>query len=103
MNNECEKSHSDEVMVVAKNYSLAVGGHKDHVHIFFELNPTISVSDVLKNVKSKSSKWINTKGFVAGKFEWQSGYGAFTYSRSQRNDVIKYIALITNLSTQKSL
>ena len=74
-----------------KNYSLAVGGYKDHVHIFFELNPTISVSDILKNVKSKSSKWINTKGFVAGKFEWQSGYGAFTYSRSQRNDVINYI------------
>jgi len=73
------------------NYSLAVGGYKDHVHIFFELNPTISVSDVLKNVKSKSSKWLNTKGFIAGKFEWQSGYGAFTYSRSQRNDVIKYI------------
>lgn len=74
-----------------KNYSLAVGGFKDHVHIFFELNPAISVSDVLKNVKAKSSKWINTKDFVAGKFEWQSGYGAFTYSRSQRNDVIQYI------------
>lgn len=74
-----------------KNYSLAVGGVKDHVHIFFELNPSISVSDVMKNVKSKSSKWINTKNFVAGKFEWQSGYGAITYSRSQRNDVIKYI------------
>lgn len=74
-----------------KNYSLAVGGYKDHVHIFFELNPTISVSDVLKNVKSKSSKWINTKSFVTGKFEWQAGYGSFTYSRSQRNDVIRYI------------
>jgi REP element-mobilizing transposase RayT len=74
-----------------KNYSLAVGGYKDHVHIFFELNPSISVSDVLKNVKAKSSKWINLKGFAAGKFEWQSGYGAFTYSRSQRNAVIKYI------------
>lgn len=73
------------------NYSLAVGGHKDHIHIFFELNPTASVSDVLKNVKSKSSKWINEKGFVVGKFEWQSGYGAFSYSRSQRNDVIGYI------------
>lgn len=74
-----------------KNYSLAVGGYQDHVHIFFELNPAIAVSDILKNVKSKSSKWINTKDFVAGKFEWQSGYGAFTYSRSQRNNVIKYI------------
>ena len=74
-----------------QNYSLAVGGYKDHVHIFFELNPTNSVSDVLKNVKSKSSKWINRRGFIAGKFEWQAGYGAFTYSRSQRDRVIKYI------------
>ena len=74
-----------------KNYSLAVGDNKDHVHIFFELNPTISVSNILKNVKSKSSKWVNTKGFIAGKFEWQSGYGAFTYSRSQRDGVINYI------------
>lgn len=73
------------------NYSLSVGGYRDHVHIFFELNPVVAVSDVLKNVKAKSSKWINTRKFVPGKFEWQSGYGAFTYSRSQRNNVIKYI------------
>jgi REP element-mobilizing transposase RayT len=79
------------ILKETNNYSLSVGGYKDHVHIFFELNPTISVSDVLKNVKSKSSKWINTKSFVDGKFEWQAGYGAFTYSRSQRNDVIRYI------------
>ena len=50
----------------------------------------MSVSDVVKNVKAKSSKWINKKTFVAGKCEWQAGYGAFTYSRSQRNDVIRY-------------
>lgn len=79
------------ILTETKNYSLAVGGFKDHIHIFFELNPTESVSKILQNVKSKSSKWINTKRFVPGKFEWQAGYGAFTYSRSQRNDVIKYI------------
>jgi len=74
-----------------KNYSLSVGGYCDHVHIFFELNPANAVSDVLRNVKAKSSKWINTRNFVAGKFEWQAGYGVFTYSRSQRNKVINYI------------
>lgn len=79
------------ILKETNNYSLAVGGYKDHVHIFFELNPSISVSDVLKNVKSKSSKWVNTKGFVAGKFKWQAGYGAFSYSRSQRDSVIRYI------------
>lgn len=74
-----------------KNYSLAVGGYRDHVHVFFELHPTVSVSDVLKNIKSKSSKWINEKRLVDGHFQWQAGYGGFTYSRSQRNDVIQYI------------
>ena len=74
-----------------KNYSLAVNGYKDHVHIFFELNPSMSVSDVLRLVKTNSSRWINENGFVQGKFEWQEGYGAFSYSKSQRNDVIEYI------------
>jgi len=73
------------------NYSMSVGGYRDHVHLFFELNPRNSVSDVLQNVKSKSSKWINERRFVPGKFTWQKGYGAFTYSRTQRNRVIQYI------------
>ena len=80
-----------QVLRETNNYSLAVGGYKDHIHIFFELKPALSISDVLKNVKAKSSKWINERSFVAGKFEWQSGYGAFSYSRSQRNEVIGYI------------
>jgi REP element-mobilizing transposase RayT len=85
-----------------KNYSLAVGGHRDHVHVFFELHPTNSVSDVLKNIKSKSSKWINEKRLVDGHFQWQAGYGGFTYSRSQRNDVIKYIMNQKNHHSSKS-
>jgi putative transposase len=72
-------------------YPLAVNGTQNHVHIFFELNPASSVSDVLEKVKASSSKWINNMRFVPGKFEWQRGYGGFTYSRSQRNDVIQYI------------
>ncbi|PKQ61572.1 transposase [Labilibaculum filiforme] len=72
-------------------YSLAVNGHLDHVHIFFELSPTMALSDILRIVKTNSSKWINQEKLVKGKFSWQSGYGAFSYSRSQRNNVIKYI------------
>ena len=71
--------------------SLAVGGWKDHVHIFFGMPVTICISDFMSIVKANSSKWINEKGFVKGKFQWQSGYGAFSYSRSQRHQVIKYI------------
>ena len=71
--------------------SLAVGGWKDHVHIFFGLPVTICIADLMRIVKSNSSKWINEQRFVKGKFQWQSGYGAFSYSRSQRDKVINYI------------
>nr|WP_320119558.1 IS200/IS605 family transposase [uncultured Marinifilum sp.] len=74
-----------------KQYTLAVNGHFDHVHVFFELNPATAVSDVLRVVKTNSSKWINQNKYVRGKFEWQVGYGAFSYSRSQRSSVIQYI------------
>ena len=72
-------------------YSLAVGGWKDHVHVFFELHPDLKISDLMRMLKATSSKWINDNKLVSGKFQWQEGYGAFSYSRSQRNDVIHYI------------
>jgi REP element-mobilizing transposase RayT len=72
-------------------YSLAVNGYKDHVHLFFELHPTKALADIIRIVKTNSSKWINENSFVKGKFAWQEGYGAFSYARSQRDDVIKYI------------
>lgn len=71
--------------------TLAVGGWKDHIHIFFGLPPDETVSDILKHVKANSSRWINDKNFVTGKFQWQDGYGAFAHSHSQRDQVIKYI------------
>jgi putative transposase len=71
--------------------SLAVGGWKDHIHIFFGMPVTTSISDFMSSVKANSSKWINEEGFVKEKFQWQSGYGAFSYSRSQRDKVINYI------------
>lgn len=74
-----------------KQYALAVNGYKDHVHLFFEMHPTIALSDIIRIVKSSSSKWVNENRFIAGKFNWQEGYGAFSYSHSQRDTVIKYI------------
>jgi putative transposase len=71
--------------------SLAVGGWKDHVHVFFGLPVTISIADFISVIKSNSSKWINENNILKGKFQWQSGYGAFSYSKSQRDTVIKYI------------
>lgn len=72
-------------------FPLAVGGWLDHVHVFFELLPTSKISDLMRDLKASSSKWINDNGLVKGKFQWQEGYGAFSYSRSQRNNVIHYI------------
>jgi putative transposase len=73
------------------SFPLAVGGWLDHVHVFFELPVTMDVSKQLSMLKSVSSKWINDNRLVKGKFQWQEGYGAFSYSRSQRNNVIQYI------------
>ena len=70
--------------------SLAVGGLKDHVYILFGMPVTTSVSDFMSAVKANSSKWINEQHFLKGKFQWQEGYGAFSYAKSQRDTVIKY-------------
>jgi len=72
-------------------HPLAIGGWLDHVHVFFELNPNLKISDLMRMLKATSSKWIKDNQFIKGKFRWQEGYGAFSYSRSQRNNVIKYI------------
>lgn len=70
---------------------LAVGGWVDHIHLFFGLPVKLAISDLLQAVKSNSSKWINEKGFSKHRFQWQDGFGAFSYSKSQRDVVIKYI------------
>jgi putative transposase len=70
---------------------FAVGGWLDHVHIFCSLPPTLSTTELLRIVKTNSSKYINESGFTKRNFEWQKGYGAFSYARSQRDKVIKYI------------
>ena len=72
--------------------SLAVGGWKDHVHILFGMPVTISIADLMSAVKANSSKWINEQKFIKGKFQWQEGYAAFSYAKSQRNIIINYIA-----------
>jgi len=71
---------------------LQINGMPDHIHIFFGMRPTQSISNLMKQVKQDSSKWINTKGLVKGKFSWQAGYGAFSYSKTHVPRVIKYIA-----------
>jgi REP element-mobilizing transposase RayT len=71
--------------------SLAVGGWKDHVHVLFGMPVTTCVADLIGAVKASSSAWVNHKRYLKRKFEWQAGYGAFSYAKSQRDIVIKYI------------
>lgn len=70
---------------------LAVHSMPDHTHLFIGLEPNISISDLVRDVKAGSSKFINESNWLVGKFNWQVGYGAFSYSRSQIDHVIKYI------------
>lgn len=70
---------------------LAINGMPDHVHILIGMRPTQSISNLVQMIKGDSSRWINEKKFVAGKFSWQEGYGAFSYEKSQVPRMIKYI------------
>ncbi|WP_223608042.1 IS200/IS605 family transposase [Chryseobacterium sp. OSA05B] len=70
---------------------LAVFAMPDHVHILISISPSISISDLVRDIKAGSSKFINEKRWINGKFNWQEGYGAFSYSKSSVNPVVKYI------------
>jgi putative transposase len=63
----------------------------DHTHLLVGFKPSISISDLVRDVKAGSSKFISDNRWVNGKFNWQEGFGAFSYSRSQIDTVIKYI------------
>jgi putative transposase len=99
-NRECIilKSWKDELFkyitgIVQNNNHrlLAINGMPDHVHLLFGLRPAQSLSDLMQDIKGSSSKWINEKRFVRGKFSWQEGYGAFSYSKAELPNVLSYI------------
>ena len=71
--------------------SIIINGVTDHVHLFIRLNPKISVSETVKELKRSSSIFINDHKIFPGKFEWQEGYGGFSYGRSQIKKVYDYI------------
>ena len=71
--------------------SIIINGVADHVHLFLGLNPKISISETVKEVKRSSSIFINSEKFFHERFEWQEGYGGFSYGRSQIERVYEYI------------
>ena len=93
-----DKAWKDELFSVLGNLinetnckTIIVNGVEDHIHCFVGLKPAVSVSDLMKTVKAKSSKYINDHSLTPIRFEWQEGYGVFSYGQSQIDDVYKYI------------
>ncbi len=70
---------------------IIVNGMPDHIHAFIGLRPAMAISDLVRDIKNNSSNFINDKKFVKGKFLWQEGYGAFSYSHSHIETVYNYI------------
>ena len=71
--------------------TIIVNGIQDHVHCFIGLKPVVSVSELMKTVKAKSSKYINDRSLTPTRFEWQEGYGVFSYRQSDVDTIYKYI------------
>jgi REP element-mobilizing transposase RayT len=71
--------------------AIIVNGMADHIHVFIGLKPSISISDLVRDIKNNSSNFINKSKLVPGKFSWQEGYGAFSYSHSHISKVYNYI------------
>ena len=92
------KSWQDELykyisgIIKATGHKLyVIGGMPDHVHILVSIGPNTNLSELVRDIKANSSKWINEKSLVKGKFKWQEGFGAFTYGQSQLPVLIDYI------------
>lgn len=92
------KRHQEElykyitgIVTNKKQKLLAIGGMPDHLHVFIGINHGGSISDLVRDIKANSSRFINDRRWVVGKFEWQEGFGGFSYSQSHIHRVIQYI------------
>lgn len=90
--------HEDELykyiwgIVKNKNCKLyRINGMPDHIHLFTDLHPSVSLSSFVKDIKVSSNLWIKQSGLFPDFEEWQSGYGAFTYSEREKDVIINYI------------
>jgi REP element-mobilizing transposase RayT len=96
--NLLEKPWRDDVfkymsgIIKGKNQKpIIVNGVSNHVHLFVGLKPSMSLSELVRDVKNNSSNFINDQRFVRGKFSWQEGFGSFSYSHSHIEQVFQYI------------
>lgn len=70
---------------------MVINGMPDHIHLLIGTKPDCNLSDLVRDIKANSSKWVKEQGFVKGEFQWQTGFGAFTVSQSAVDKVIDYI------------
>ena len=92
------EEHEDQLykyiwgIVKNKNCRLyRINGMPDHIHLFVDLHPSVSLSNFVKDIKIASNGWIKQSGLFPDFEEWQSGYGAFTYSEKDKDALINYI------------
>ena len=88
-----EKLHQYITGIISnkKQTVIRINSMPDHIHILIGLTPNIALSDLVRDIKANSSKYINKKGWCIGRFEWQAGFAAFSYSESQLDTVVNYI------------
>ncbi|MDE0042149.1 MAG: IS200/IS605 family transposase [Candidatus Poribacteria bacterium] len=92
------KQHKDElhkyitgIITNKKQKTMQINSMADHIHMLVSMSPDIPITDLVRDIKINSTKFINRKGWVTGKFAWQEGFAAFSYSHSQLKEVIAYI------------
>ena len=71
--------------------SIIVNGVANHVHVLIGLSPSVVLSDLVRDIKNNSSRFINEQNFLKSKFSWQEGFGSFSYGYSQIESVYNYI------------
>ena len=74
-----------------KNKPLAIGGMADYIHIFIGYKPTIAIPDLVKDIKLASGSWINDNRLTSRRFNWQEGYGAFSYRLRDVDEICRYV------------
>ena len=92
------KQHKDELhryitgIIDGKNQTvIQINSMPDHIHILAGITPDTAISNLVRDIKANSSKFINKQRWIAGRFEWQTGFAAFSYAHSQLNTVARYI------------
>jgi REP element-mobilizing transposase RayT len=89
--NDEQQKYITGIVSAQRHKLIAINNMPDHLHLLAGVRPDASLSDLVRDIKASSSRFINEKHWVAGRFSWQEGFGAFSHGRSQLDTVIRYI------------